>query len=229
MHSINWQRNIVISEINGTKVVIKKNKIIKEINEYVLIFIYTFVSIVLLKPSAPFIIGKFIFANEGKKGRDKLKEIGIATPKLINITKSDIIEEYIDGGNLYNFLQNGGNPEIVFQVGVITHKMHNNGLSFIDNKAQNYLVRNSKVIRTDIGLIQKSISDFARSLDIGIFLASLLDLDREKYKIIEKSFLEGYRSGSIHRIPSLSIIIRNIAAIGLALNHGNLAKNLLNI
>lgn len=229
MHSINWQRNIVVSEINGTKVVIKKNKIVKEINEYILIFIYTFVSIVLLKPSAPFIIGKFIFANEGKKGREKLNEIGIATPKLIDITKSDIIEEYIDGGNLYNYLQNGGNPEIVFQVGVITHKMHNNGLSFIDNKAQNYLVRNSKIIRTDIGLIQKSISDFAMSLDIGIFLASLLDLDREKYKSIEKSFLEGYRSGNIHRIPSLSIIIRNIASIGLALNHGNLAKNLLNI
>jgi hypothetical protein len=68
-----------------------------------------------------------------------------------------------------------------------------------------------------------------KSLDIGIFLASLLDLESTKYKKIEEEFLEGYtrKIKSSRSIPYLSIIIRNIASLVLAANHKNLAKNLL--
>jgi hypothetical protein len=68
-----------------------------------------------------------------------------------------------------------------------------------------------------------------KSLDIGIFLASLIDLENKKYKKIEKLFIAGYMRDikSNQKIPFLSIIIRNIAALVLAANHNNLIMNLL--
>ena len=224
---MNWQRDIAISKIDGKMVVIKRNKTIKNINEYLLVFVFTFISFVLLHPTSPFRTGKSILINEGSASRQKLKDLGIHTPRLIEINKDVIIEEYIDGGNLYGFLQKGHNLEIVYKVGTITRSLHNSGSCFIDNKAQNYLVRDLEIIRTDLGLIQNHASEYTKSVDIGIFLASLLDLDNEKYKIIEKSFLDGYKNNPNDKLPYLSVIVRNIAALVLVSNHSNLAKNLL--
>ena len=224
---MNWQRDIAISKIDGKRVVIKKNKAVKSINEYLLVFIFTFISFILLHPTPPFKTGKFILLNEGPFSRQKLKDLGIHTPELIEINKDVIVEEFIDGGNLYGFLQKNNNLEIVYKVGTITRKLHNSGACFIDNKAQNYLVKDLEIIRTDLGLIQNHASEYTKSLDIGIFLASLLDLDNEKYKIIEKSFLDGYKSNSTDKLPYLSVVVRNIAALVLVSDHSNLAKNLL--
>ena len=115
-------------------VVIKRNKTVKSINEYLLVFIFTFISFVLLHPTSPFRIGKSILANEGSFSRQKLKDLGIHTPRLIEINNDVIIEEYIDGGNLYGFLQKSNNLEIVYKVGTITRNLHNSGSCFIDNK-----------------------------------------------------------------------------------------------
>ena len=180
-----------------------------------------------MHPTPPFRIGKSIMLNEGSFNRQKLKDIGIHTPKLMEINKDVIIEEYIDGGNLYGFLKRSNNLEIVSKVGTITRSLHNSGSCFIDNKAQNYLVKDLEIIRTDLGLIQNQATEYTKSLDIGIFLASLLDLDNEKYKIVEQSFLEGYKTNPNDKLPYLSVIVRNIAALVLVADHSNLAKNLL--
>ena len=227
MHFVNWQRDIALSKIDGKMVVIKRNKTVKTINEYLLVFVFTFISIVLLHPTAPLKTGKSILENEGSFSRQKLKDLGIQTPRLIEINKDVIIEEYIDGGNLYRFLQKSNNLEIVYKVGTITRNLHNSGSCFIDNKAQNYLVKDLEIVRTDLGLIQNHATEYTKSVDIGIFLASLLDLDNEKYKIIEKSFLDGYKNDSTDKLPYLSVIVRNIAALVLVSNYYNLAKNLL--
>jgi len=226
LYSVNWQRDIKITIIDGRKVIIKKDKATKLINEYLLVFLYSLISILLLHPSSPPKLGKSILLNEGKENRRKLNEIGITTPRLHYISDDTIIEEYIEGGNLYKFLKNDGDLEIVFKAGVITGKLHNAGFCFIDNKAQNYLVNRSELIRTDIGFIQKKNSLYSKSVDIGIFLSSLIDLDREKYKIIERIFLEGIKAESKNKIPYLSTIVRNISALGLSSNHHNLITNL---
>jgi tRNA A-37 threonylcarbamoyl transferase component Bud32 len=226
LYSVNWQRDIEITIIDGRKVIIKKDKATKLINEYLLVFLYSLISILLLHPSSPPKLGKSVLLNEGKENRRKLNEIGITTPRLHHISNDTIIEEYIEGGNLYTFLKNDGDLEIVFKAGVITGKLHNAGFCFIDNKAQNYLVNRSDLIRTDIGFIQKKNSLYSKSVDIGIFLSSLIDLDREKYKIIEQVFLEGIKAESKNKIPYLSTIVRNISALGLSSNHHNLITNL---
>lgn len=229
MHFVNWQRDIIVSNIDGQKVVIKKNKTVKNIHEHLLVFMFTFMSFILLHPCSPLKTGKFILRNEGFSSRNELEKIGIHTPKLIRINHEIIVEEYFEGGDLYAYLKNNDNLSIVQQVGLITRTLHDNGSCFIDNKAQNYLVKNSEVYRTDLGLIQDKATEFMKSLDIGIFLASLLDLDNAKYMQIEQQFLAGYKRNikSNQKIPYLSIIIRNISALVLASNHENLAKNLL--
>ena len=226
MYSLNWQRDIKIIKSNGVLAIVKKDKATKEINEYLLIFLYSLVSLFLLHPSSPLRLGKSIMMNEGEENRKKLNKMGIPTPHLYNINKNTIVEEYIEGGNLYKYLKNNGDLEIVFKVGVITGRLHNAGLCFIDNKAQNYLIKRPDVIRTDLGLIQNQNSVYTKSLDIGIFLSSLMDLDREKYSKIEKTFLDGYKFESKNKIPFLSFIIRNISSIGLTSNHYNLIMNL---
>src|SRR6186713_1928607 len=172
-------------------VVIKRNKTVKTINEYLLVFVFTFISFVLLHPTAPLKTGKSILENEGSFSRQKLKDLGIQTPRLIEINRDVIIEEYIEGGNLYRFLQKSNNLEVVYKVGTITRNLHDSGSCFIDNKAQNYLVK---------------------------------DLENEKYKIIEKSFLDGYKNDPNDKLPYLSVIVRNIAALVLVSNYYNLAK-----
>jgi tRNA A-37 threonylcarbamoyl transferase component Bud32 len=226
LNSLNWQRDIEITKLDGRKVIVKKDKATKVINEYFLIFLYSLISVILLHPSSPPKLGKSILINEGEENRKRLNEIGISTPHLYHISNNTIIEEYIEDGNLYKFLKNDGDLKIVFKAGAITGKLHNAGFCFIDNKAQNYLVKRTDLVRTDIGFMQKQNSIFAKSLDIGLFLSSLIDLDVEKYKIIEKTFLEGLKSESRNKIPYLSIIVRNISSLGISNNHYNLIMNL---
>lgn len=215
--------------MDGKKVVVKKNKSTKDLNEYLLIFTFSFISLILLHPTPPPKIGRSILFNEGWESRERLNKIGIPTPKLLDINRDVIVEEYINGGNLYSYLKNGGKPQNVYKVGVMTRKLHNNGYCFTDNKAQNYLLDKENIIRTDLGLIQKDSSIFSKSLDIGIFLASLLDLEKKVYENIERYFLEGYKYNSSmnESVPYLSVILRNIAALCLTSNYNNLANNLL--
>ncbi|KAF0868108.1 hypothetical protein E5N71_11680 [Candidatus Nitrosocosmicus sp. SS] len=209
--------------------VIKKDKPIKSLNEQVLVFIFTFMSLVLLHPTRPLRTGTNLLKNEGFLSRKKLSQIGILTPQLIQIDNDVIIEEFIEEGNLYTFLDRNNDMSFAFRVGKITRKLHDAGFCFIDNKAQNYLIRDSQIYRTDLGLIQNQATEYMKSLDIGIFLASLLDLGDGKYQQIENFFLKGYRNKDSSKfvMPYLSIIIRNIASLVLSSNHNNLAKNLL--
>jgi tRNA A-37 threonylcarbamoyl transferase component Bud32 len=108
---------------------------------------------------------------------------------------------------------------------VLTGKLHRAGLAFIDNKAQNYLVRNSNVIRTDLGFTKKEVSEFARSMDIGSFLASAMDLSL--YRDIEKAFLDGYFSETGRKLSYLSIVIRNLLSLGFSSNSSVTFRNMI--
>jgi tRNA A-37 threonylcarbamoyl transferase component Bud32 len=223
---MNWQRDVEVTDLNGKKVIVKKDKSTKVFNEYFLIFLYSIVSVFLLHPTPPPKFGRSVMINESEPNRKKLDKLGIPTPRLYYISKDKIIEEFIEDGNLYKFLKSDGNIDIVFKAGVITGKLHKAGFCFIDNKAQNYLVNRSELFRTDIGFIQKQSSIFAKSLDIGLFLSSLIDLDSTKYKLVEKCFLDGFKSETGSEFPYLSIIIRNISSLCISLNHHNLIMNL---
>jgi tRNA A-37 threonylcarbamoyl transferase component Bud32 len=212
--------------MNGKKVVVKRNKLSKNLHDYLLVISYSILSILLAHPSAPPELGGKMTLNEGFEMREKLQLIGIPTPSLISISKTLLVEDFIAGGNLYQALSNG-RTSLAFSAGIITGRLHRSGYSFVDNKSQNYLVTfSSKVLRTDLAFIQKKNSIFARSMDIGSFLGSLLALDSEKYKAIEDAFHAGYYSEVKSRVPYLSVILRNILGFVLSVS-SNLVKNIL--
>ncbi len=227
MYFVNWQREISIVEMNGKKVVVKRNKLSKNLHDYLLVISYSILSIFLAHPSAPPELGSKMTLNDGFEMREKLQLLGIPTPSLISITSTMLIEDFIAGGNLHQVLSNGGNSSLAFSAGIITGRLHKSGYSFIDNKSQNYLVSFSRqVLRTDLAFIQKKDSIFARSMDIGSFLGSLLGLDCKKYEEIENAFYAGYYSEAKARFPYLSLILRNMLGFGLSIS-SNWIKNIL--
>lgn len=228
MYFINWERKITTNLFESTKVVVKKTKSFTNLRHFILIFCFTLLSIFSGNPSFPPEIGQRIVENESFEFRKKLKLIGINTPKLFSISYDEIIEEYIKGGNLYFYFHTENKNDLAVQAGKITGLLHKNGFVFIDNKCQNYLVDKNRVIRIDLGFIQKSQSIFAQSMDVGSFLASILDLKPEVYRKVAKEFLSGYLQITHNQIPYLSIILRNILALGFVYSHDNMIKNMLN-
>ena len=224
MYFVNWQREVSVEELNGQKVVVKRNKPTKEFNEFLLISVYSLISMLLVHPSTPPSFSD-IMRNEGHDMRRNLKKMGVSTPELISISDIGLVEEYIEGGDLYMALVSGQPVGLAFVAGCMTGRMHKAGYAFVDNKAQNYLVKEELTIaRTDLGFIQERSSSYARSMDIGSFLASVMDLTN--YREIEKAFFDGYVSEFGCKFSYMSIIIRNILSLGFSSDTKRTLKNM---
>lgn len=232
MYFVNWQRDISIQEIDGRMVVLKRNKATKKFHEYLLATTYCLVSLLCIHPSAPPPAGKLASYNEGKSMRTNLKNLGVPTPVLFSLTEDTIIEEFIEGGNLYTaFTDKLKNKNILrslaFQAGCITGRLHNGGYVFTDNKSQNYLVKfDNTIVRTDLAFVHKTNSTFAQSMDIASFLASVIDLKIASYKLIEQRFRDGYVSEANCDFPYLWILLRNIISLGFAADQSTMLQNI---
>jgi tRNA A-37 threonylcarbamoyl transferase component Bud32 len=224
LYFVNWQREVSLKEWNGQKVIVKRNKSTKQFHEFLIIYTYSLISMLLFHPSAPLTFSEII-RNEGHEMRKNLKKIGISTPVLLSMTDTDLIEEYIEGGDIYRALASGGDIMLAYEAGCITGKLHQAGYAFVDNKAQNYLARGGLVIRTDLSFMKKTDSQYSKSMDIGSFLASIMDLDR--YDEIAKSFYEGYISEAGSKFSFLSIAIRNVLSAGFSSRSKTTLRNML--
>jgi tRNA A-37 threonylcarbamoyl transferase component Bud32 len=112
--------------------------------------------------------------------------------------------------------------------GVLTARLHNAKLVFLDNKAENYLINTQgQLIRTDLSFIMRDDSVFSRSMDIASFLASIMDLRGSQYRLIHNTFISAYEKEMGDSCPYLYIILRNILALGFSSNKGNTLMNLL--
>jgi tRNA A-37 threonylcarbamoyl transferase component Bud32 len=232
MYFVNWQRDIKIDNRDGQKVVLKSDKKSKTFHEYLLASAYTLVSITLGHPDPPPIVGEREKENEGNGMRRHLRDIGIRTPKLISLSESLLVEEYIGCRDLYRAFLDLDDTHIITtlaaKAGSMTASLHVDGKVFLDNKSQNYLLGDSydSLYRTDLGFIQSKTSVFSQSMDVATFLASTLDLNLLRYSSIENGFHQGYSSIMKHGFPYLSLILRNIIAPGFAFNHRLMLKNM---
>jgi tRNA A-37 threonylcarbamoyl transferase component Bud32 len=224
LYFVNWQREVSLEERNGQKVVVKRNKPTKQFHEFLIMYAYSLISMLLFHPSAPLTFSEII-RNEGCEMRKNLRKIGISTPVLLSMSDTDLIEEYIEGGDIYRALASGGDVMFAYEAGCITGKLHQAGYTFVDNKAQNYLARGESVIRTDLGFMKKTNSHYSKSMDIGSFLASVMDLDR--YGEIAKSFHDGYMSEAGSKFSYLSIVIRNVLSAGFSSSSKTTLSNML--
>jgi hypothetical protein len=73
--------------------------------------------------------------------------------------------------------------------------------------------------------MRKTNSHYSKSMDIGSFLASVMDLDR--YSEIAESFHDGYTLEADSEFPYLSIVIRNILSTGFSSNSKTTFRNML--
>jgi tRNA A-37 threonylcarbamoyl transferase component Bud32 len=232
MYFINWQRDVNIAKRNGQKVVVKSNKSSKSFHEYLLALSYTLVSVALGHPDSPPTVGEKVAKNESDNMRSHLEKLGIRTPRLISLSDSLLVEEFIEQGDLYSVFLDTSSKRVISslanEAGMMTGSLHSDGSVFVDNKCQNYLVGKNygMLYRTDLGFIQKKNSVFSRSMDIGTFLASALDLSPSRYTAIESGFHRGYCSVTNRGFPYLSIILRNILAPGFAFDHAYMLKNM---
>ncbi len=224
LYFVNWQRRVSLEELNGQKVMVKRNKPTKQFHEFLILYAYSLISMLLLHPSAPLAFSEII-KNEGYGMRKNLKKIGIPTPLLLSISDTYLIEEYIEGGDVYRALASAGDIMLAYKAGAITGKAHRAGYTFVDNKAQNYLVSGESVIRTDLSFMKKTSSQYSKSMDIGSFLASIMDLDR--YAEIAKSFHDGYLLEAGSKFSYRSIVIRNLLAAGFSSNSKITLRNML--
>jgi len=215
---------VSLEERNGQKVVVKRNKPTKQFHEFLIIYAYSLISLLLFHPSTPLTFSEII-RNEGCEMRKNLRKIGISTPMLLSMSDAGLIEEYIEDGDIYRALASGGDVVLAYEAGCITGKLHQAGYTFVDNKAQNYLARGESVIRTDLGFMKKTNSHYSKSMDIGSFLASVMDLDR--YGEIAKSFHDGYRSEADSKFSYLSIVIRNVLSTGFSSSSKTTLRNML--
>ncbi|HEX5978609.1 MAG TPA: hypothetical protein VFY68_15105, partial [Nitrososphaeraceae archaeon] len=75
MYFVNWQKDITVEELQGRKVVIKRDKPTKSFHEYLLASTYTLISILLAHPSSPPILGNMTLKNEDQNMRHYLKKL----------------------------------------------------------------------------------------------------------------------------------------------------------
>ncbi|HEX2013658.1 MAG TPA: hypothetical protein VLA68_00385, partial [Nitrososphaera sp.] len=203
--------------------VVKRSKPTKDFHEFLISYTYSLLSLLLAHPSRPTMSGEIV-TNEGNEMRHALDRAGIPTPHLISINDTTLIEEFVQGGNLYAALASGSPADIARNAGLLTGRLHKAGLAFIDNKAQNYLVRDKSLVRTDLGFTRRNNSGYARSMDIGSFLASVIDLRR--YSEIERAFFDGYLEEYGCKFPYLSIILRNVLSLGFSSNSTIMLTNM---
>lgn len=158
--------------------------------------------------------------------RNALEKLDIPTPELVFAGEDCIIEEFVQGGNLYRALADSGPSSLAFAAGVLTGRLHRARYVFVDNKVQNYLVRPDQVVlRTDLGFTQKTDSIFSRSMDIGSFLASVMDLPT--YPEIEQAFYRGYFDETGRKFSCLAIILRNLLSLGFSSSTKTMFQNMI--
>lgn len=224
MYFVNWQRDVSVQERAGIKVVVKRSKPSRGFHEYILMCTYVLISVLLGHPSAPPRAGDIV-RNEGAKMRNTLARLGVPTPALISMSQDELVEEYVEEGDLYRALASGSAALLANEAGRLTAILHNAGLAFADNKAQNFLVRDGSLLRTDLAFIQENKSTFARSMDVGSFLASVMDLPG--YPAIEREFYNGYREQAGRRFPYLSLVIRNLLSLGFSSDGKTALRNMM--
>lgn len=225
-----WHRKVELYQIGKRKIVIKRKKKLQLLRTLSLWFSFYLVSFFSLSSSSLILSTHVMTQNEKRETRNELRRIEIYTPDLYAVNDNYLIEEFVEGTDLYKWSHSSnleGACKIVYKVGCLTGKLHKNNWSFIDNKAQNYLVtEHEKIYRIDTEFLQKKVDNFQKYMDIGTFLGSLLDLQRSRYECILQSFLEGYSKTTGKDVSLKAFLVRNMISLLLAPKYTNTIPNM---
>lgn len=192
-----FTRNITLSEINGMPVVIKNYQM--PIKPLFVDFSKSTFSLLFKMPRISFLSREDRILRE-VLGHEKLNKIGIAVPKILEFSFDDfyIVEEYINGDNLYNLIKSSEKDEkenLSYQVGKITGQLHSLGHAFFDNRPQNYIFKDGTIFRVDLETFEFEPSLFEKYCDVISFTESFNGKMRDD---VHESFISGYECYSKH-------------------------------
>lgn len=208
-----FTRNITLSEIDGTPVVIKNYP--RPIRSAFVDFSKSTFSIFFMKPRISFLSREDRVLRE-ILGHEKMREIEIAVPKILEYSFDDhyIAEEYIPGENLYNVIKNSEKSErenLSRKIGEITGRLHSLGFAFFDNRPQNYIFKDGAVFRIDLETFEFEPTMFEKYCDVVSFTESFTG---EIRKEIHDSFISGYEKYENHKH---NMLMENLARRALLL------------
>lgn len=135
----------------------------------------------------------------------------IPAPKLLNLGKSYISMEFIDGSKMRDWLKDNYSNKIFIEIGQNIAKMHDEDIIHGDLTTSNMILRNKEkktikkdLIKQEIVLIDFGLSDFSIKIeDKAVDLHLLRQALESKHPTIwEKAFnkiLEGYKTSKTHK------------------------------
>ncbi len=114
---------------------------------------------------------------------EKLREIGLNVPKILNLSDFKIEMEYIEGKRLKEILSEENYKYFAEEVAKIVSKMHENNVVHGDLTTSNFIFSNGKLYVIDFGLSENSnkIEKFAEDL-LTLYYA----LKATHFEILEK-------------------------------------------
>lgn len=121
----------------------------------------------------------------------KLKELNILAPELIEKDISKITMSYIDGSKLRDILI----PKHCVEVGQILAKLHDNNIIHGDLTTSNMILK-EKIYLIDFGLSQFSTKVEDKAVDIHLFYQALESKHFDIYQECFENFLVGYKTSS---------------------------------
>ena len=128
------------------------------------------------------------------------KAAGVTTPiiYMVNVPKSTIIMEFIEGQQLKKLLNTVTNKErleYVFQVGKSVANLHNNGLIHGDLTTSNMILNTSgRIVFVDFGLGEKNAETEAQGVDLHLLKRALQSTHFQFWEDCFQSVLSGYTS-----------------------------------
>lgn len=128
---------------------------------------------------------------------DDAARAGVPTPKILELKKTELTFEFIDGIKVRDWLDKEKSKEqiksVCRQIGQSTAKMHSANIIHGDLTTSNMIKKNDKVYFIDFGLGVHSKRVEDKAVDLHLFKECLVSKHHKIWKTCWEAFLSGYK------------------------------------
>jgi len=122
---------------------------------------------------------------------------GVPTPKILELKKTEMTFEFIDGIKVRDWLDAEKNKveikKICKQIGETTAKMHSVNIIHGDLTTSNMINKEGKIYFIDFGLGTHSLRIEDKAVDLHLFKECLVSKHHNIWKTCWEAFIEGYK------------------------------------
>ncbi len=121
------------------------------------------------------------------------RELGVNTPRVLQVTENKIVMEFVDGERMKELLQRKANNKLCMAIGKAVGKMHAHNLIHGDLTTSNMILCKGKIYFIDFGLgsISKRAED--RGVDLRLLYEAMKSTHFKILKSCWENIVKGYR------------------------------------